>query len=112
MRYTGEPRDKGIACSDHDSYRRACVPAVASLGLIGGFAAPYAQARSAPAATTLGIWISAEDSGSYSTVPGQHPDVTNIYEYWGTGFPGTFAAAAEKAGATPFLEIEPGIRSS
>src|ERR1700733_10074838 len=80
---------------------------VASFGLVGGFAAPYAQAQSAPPATTLGIWISAEDSGSYSTVPGQHPDVANIYEYWGTGFPKSFAAAAQNAGATPFLEIEP-----
>jgi hypothetical protein len=80
---------------------------VAALGLAGGFAVPQAEARSAPPATTLGIWISAEDSGHYSTVAGQHPDVANIYEYWGTGFPTTFAKAAEKAGATPLLEIEP-----
>ena len=79
----------------------------ASLGLIAGFAAPPAQAQSAPPATTLGIWISAEDSGHYSTVPGQHPNVANIYEYWGTGFPTSFADEAESAGATPFLEIEP-----
>ena len=81
--------------------------AVATLGLIGGSAAPQAEAQSAPPATRLGIWITAEDSGTYSTVPGQHPNVANIYEYWGSGFPATFAGEAEKAGATPFLEIEP-----
>jgi hypothetical protein len=81
--------------------------AVAVLGLTGGFATPHAEAKSAPPATTLGIWISAEDSGNYSTVPGQHPNVANIYQYWGTGFPASFANKAEKAGATPFLEIEP-----
>jgi hypothetical protein len=81
--------------------------AVAALGLVGTFAAPHAEAQSAPPATTLGIWISAEDSGHYTTVPGQHPNVANIYEYWGNGFPSSFANEAEKAGATPFLEIEP-----
>jgi hypothetical protein len=80
---------------------------VVSLGLIGGFAVPHAEAQSAPPATTLGIWIHAEDSGRYTTVPGQHPNVANIYEYWGNGFPASFAHQAENAGATPFLEIEP-----
>jgi hypothetical protein len=80
---------------------------VATLGLIGGVAVPHAEAQSAPPATTLGIWISAENSGTYTTVPGQHPDVANIYEYWGNSFPSSFAGEAENAGATPFLEIEP-----
>jgi hypothetical protein len=81
--------------------------AVATLGLTGGFAVPHAEARATPPATTLGIWIHAEDSGRYSTVPGQHPNVANIYEYWRNNFPMTFMDEAEKAGATPYLEIEP-----
>jgi hypothetical protein len=66
-----------------------------------------AHAASSPPATTLGIFISAEDGGSYSTIQGQHPNVANTYEYWGSSFPTSFADAAESAGATPFVELEP-----
>ena len=66
-----------------------------------------AHAASSPPATTLGIWTSAEDGGSYSTISGQHPNVANVYEYWGNSFPTSFADAAESAGATPFMELEP-----
>jgi hypothetical protein len=102
----------------------ASAAVVAALGLVGGFAVSHAKAQSsfaisnaakaqsakaqsAPPATTLGIWISVEDGGSYSTIPGQHPNVANTYEYWGNSFPTSFADQAEAAGATPFIEIEP-----
>lgn len=65
------------------------------------------RTRSAPPATTLGIWTSAEDDGVYFTVAGQHPNVANTYLYWGRSFPTAFASKAQSAGATPFLEIEP-----
>jgi transcriptional regulator with XRE-family HTH domain len=68
--------------------------------------AGHAEARSAPPATTLGIWTSAGDNG-YSTVPGQSPNVANTYLYWGRTFPISFASQARSAGATPFVEIEP-----
>lgn len=64
-----------------------------------------ADTATAPAAT-LGTWTSAEDSGSYSTVAGQHPNIANYYLAWGQSWPTSFIAAAEAAGATPFIEIE------
>jgi tRNA A-37 threonylcarbamoyl transferase component Bud32/transcriptional regulator with XRE-family HTH domain len=72
-----------------------------------GSSAGHAQAHAAPPPTTLGIWTSAEDNGSFSTIPGQHPNVANTYLYWGDSFPSAFAGQAHSAGATPFLEIEP-----
>ena len=54
-----------------------------------------------PPATTLGIWTSAEDGGSYSTVAGQHPDIANYYLAWGQQWPSQFISQAEAAGATP-----------
>jgi hypothetical protein len=69
-----------------------------------------ALARPASAATppaTLGIYVSAENSGSYSTVAGQHPNVANDYLAWGNSYPSSFFATAISQGATPFLEIEP-----
>lgn len=67
----------------------------------------HATTRAAPPATTLGTWIGAEESGAYSTIPGQHPNVANIYLFWGRDFPTSFADKAQSAGATPFVEIEP-----
>ena len=73
--------------------------------------AGHAQAATAPKApppaTALGIWTSAEDSGSYSAVPEQHPDIANYYLAWGQQWPAQFVAQAEAAGATPYIEIEP-----
>ena len=80
---------------------------LATVGLVVGLSVSHAQAQSAPPATTLGIWTSAEDNGGYSTVAGQTPNVANTYLYWKTGFPTSFADAAESAGATPYFEIEP-----
>jgi hypothetical protein len=58
--------------------------------------------------TTLGIYTAEEDStGQYSTVSGQSPDVANYYLQWGQGWPSTFIAQAEAAGATPYIEFEP-----
>jgi hypothetical protein len=68
-----------------------------------------AHAASSPPATNLGIWTSAEDGGTYSTVPGQTPDVANFYLDWGSSYPQKFFSPAQKAGATAFLEIEPWI---
>lgn len=68
---------------------------------------PSTAVQSAPPAVTLGIWTSAEDNSGYSTVPGQHPNVANIYLYWGTDFPASFAGQAHSAGATLLVEIEP-----
>jgi glycosyl hydrolase family 26 len=82
--------------------------ALAALGLSLSPALPAAAAaaRTAPKAT-LGIWISAEDSGKYSTVPGQHPNIANYYLAWGQAFPRAFIKAAAAHGATPYIEIEP-----
>ena len=80
---------------------------LAAIGLVAVLPVSHAQAQSAPPATTLGIWTSAEDDGSYSTIAGQSPNVANEYLYWKTAFPTTFADQAESAGATPFFEIEP-----
>src|ERR1700691_3734185 len=86
----------------------ACVLAVLGLAV----AHPgVAHAASSPPATNLGIWTSAEDSGSYSTVSGQSPDVANYYLDWGTSYPQSFFSPAQSAGATAFLEIEPWISS-
>jgi mannan endo-1,4-beta-mannosidase len=68
---------------------------------------PAAAASNAAPRATLGIWIHAEDSGNYSTVPGQHPNIANYYLAWGQEYPTKFISTAEKAGATPFIEIEP-----
>jgi hypothetical protein len=81
--------------------------ALAALGLSSALALPAAAATGNAPAATLGIWISAEDSGTYSTVAGQHPNIANYYLAWGQAFPKAFIDAAEAAGATPFIEIEP-----
>ena len=78
-----------------------------AVGLVALLPSSHAQAQSAPPTTTLGIWTSAEDDGSYSGIAGQSPNVANTYLYWKTAFPTTFADSAESAGATPFFEIEP-----
>lgn len=70
-----------------------------------------AHAASSPPATNLGIWTSAEDGGSYSTVSGQSPDVANYYLDWGSSYPQSFFSPAQSAGATAFLEMEPWIGS-
>lgn len=77
--------------------------------VLAGLAASPAGAATAPGtpAATLGIWASAEDDGSYSTVPGQHPDIANYYLAWGQQWPAQFISQAEAAGATPYIEIEP-----
>jgi len=86
----------------------AAALALAALGLAAVTASPAGAATvpKAPAAT-LGIWTSAEDSGSYSTVAGQHPDIANYYLAWGQQWPAQFISQAEAAGATPYIEIEP-----
>jgi hypothetical protein len=79
---------------------------LAAFGLTAVSGTP-AHASTLPT-TTLGIYAAAEDStGQYSTVSGQSPDVANYYLHWGQGWPSTFIAQAEAAGATPFIEIEP-----
>jgi hypothetical protein len=85
----------------------AIAVAPAALGLVAGSSAGRALAQSAPPATTLGIYLTAENGGSYSTVAGQSPNVANTYQYWGQNFPTTFANQAHTAGATPFVELEP-----
>ena len=77
--------------------------------VLAGLAASPASAATAPKTpqTTLGIWTSAEDGGSYSTVAGQHPDIANYYLAWGQQWPAQFISQAEAAGATPYIEIEP-----
>ena len=80
------------------------------LGLAAGRTG-VAHAASSPPAANLGIWTSAEDSGSYSTVSGQRPDVANYYLDWGSPYPQSFFSPAQSAGATAFLELEPWIGS-
>jgi mannan endo-1,4-beta-mannosidase len=81
--------------------------AVAAVGLTLALGLPaLAAAASAPRAT-LGIWTSAESSGKYSTVAGQHPNIANYYLAWGQQFPTSFIKEAKQAGATPYIEIEP-----
>ena len=77
--------------------------------VLAGLAASSAGAATVPKTptTTLGTWTSAEDSGSYSAVAGQHPDVANYYLAWGQQWPAQFISQAEAAGATPYIEIEP-----
>lgn len=83
----------------------ACVLTVLGLAV----ADTGAHAASSPPATNLGIWTSAEDSGSYSAVSGQSPDVANYYLDWGNSYPQSFFSPAQSAGATAFLEVEPWI---
>ncbi|HZP53525.1 hypothetical protein [Actinocrinis sp.] len=84
---------------------------LSAVGMVAVLPQSQAQAQAAPPRTTLGIWTSAEDSGSYSTVYGQSPDVANYYLDWGSAYPQTFFSRAQSAGATAFLEIEPWIGS-
>src|ERR1700722_5192966 len=91
------------------SLRAVLTAALVALGLTAFAAAPAMAAtasKAAPPATTLGIWTGAEDSGTYSTVAGQHPDIANYYLAWGQQWPAQFIAQAEAAGATPYIEIE------
>jgi hypothetical protein len=81
--------------------------ALPALGLSISAAMPATAATGTAPKATLGIWISAEDSGHYSTVAGQHPNIANYYLAWGQAFPTSFIKAAEAAGATPFIELEP-----
>jgi hypothetical protein len=60
-----------------------------------------------PPATRLGIWLTAEDNGSFSTVAGQKPDVANEYLAWEQPWPSQFINSAAAAGATTFIELEP-----
>ena len=88
----------------------ALAAALAALGLAAFSAGPAGAAtaqKAPPPATALGIWTSAEDGGSYSAVPGQHPDIANYYLAWGQQWPAQFISQAEAAGATPYIEIEP-----
>lgn len=67
----------------------------------------HAPAQWTPPAVMLGTWIGAEGDGDYSTVAGQHPNVANLYLFWGDSFPTAFADQAHSAGATVLAEIEP-----
>jgi len=93
--------------------RAVIAAALAALTLaslvLAGLAASSAGAATVPKTppTTLGIWTSAENGGSYSAVPGQHPDIANYYLAWGQQWPAQFISQAEAAGATPYIEIEP-----
>jgi hypothetical protein len=93
--------------------RAVIAAALAATGLaalvLAGLAVSPAGAATVPGASaaTLGIWTSAEDDGSYSTVGGQHPDIANYYLAWGQQWPAQFISQAEAAGATPYIEIEP-----
>jgi len=77
------------------------------LGSAAGSSTGHAPARWVPPAVMLGTRISTENISKYSTVAGQHPNVANIYLFWGNGFPASFAGQAQSAGAIPFLEMEP-----
>jgi transcriptional regulator with XRE-family HTH domain/tRNA A-37 threonylcarbamoyl transferase component Bud32 len=85
----------------------ALVVATTATGSPAGSPTGHPPAPWTPPAVMLGTWISAEDVGAYSTIAGQHPNVANIYLFWGNGFPSSFAGQARSAGATPFVEIEP-----
>jgi hypothetical protein len=80
---------------------------LASAVLAGLTASPAGAATVPTPPTTLGIWTSTENSGSYSAVAGQHPDVANYYLAWGQQWPAQFISQAEAVGATPYIEIEP-----
>jgi len=98
------------AKDERRNLRAVFAAALTALGL-AVFTAGHAKAATAPKApppaTALGIWTSAEDSGSYSAVPGQHPDIANYYLAWGQQWPAQFISQAEAAGATPYTEIQP-----
>lgn len=81
--------------------------ALPALGLSLSAALPAGAATGTAPKATLGIWISAEDSGSYSTVAGQHPNIANYYLAWGQSFPTAFIDKAHADGATPYIELEP-----
>jgi Glycosyl hydrolase family 26 len=81
--------------------------ALPALGLTLSAALPAAAATGTAPKATLGIWISAEDSGNYSTVAGQHPNIANYYLAWGQSFPTAFIDKAHADGATPYIELEP-----
>ena len=85
--------------------------ALVAVALVAFLPPSHARAQAAPPTTALGIWTSAEDGGSYSTVSGQSPDVANYYLDWGSSYPQTFFSRAQTAGATAFLEIEPWINA-
>lgn len=66
--------------------------------------------KAAPPATTLGIYTTDEDNtGQYpsSWPDGQQPDVANDYLQWGQAWPSSFVSAAQSAGVTPYVELEP-----
>ena len=69
--------------------------------------AARAPAGSAHPPTLLGIWVGGEESGEYSTIAGQRPNIANYYLGWGASFPADFAGQAQSQGATLFVEIEP-----
>jgi hypothetical protein len=95
----------------HKSVYRAALLIACVLTVLGLAVAHtgVAHAASSPPATNLGIWTSAEDGGTYSTVSGQSPDVANYYLDWGSSYPQSFFSPAQSAGATAFLEVEPWI---
>ena len=77
---------------------RAALLAACALAVLGLAAAHIgvAHAASSPPATNLGIWNSAEDGGSYSTVSGQSPDVANYYLDWGDPYPPSLRIAGQE----------------
>lgn len=81
--------------------------ALPAIGLSLTAVLPAAAATGTAPKATLGIWISAENSGNYSTVAGQHPNIANYYLAWGQSFPTAFIDKAHAAGATPYIELEP-----
>ncbi|HEX6468294.1 MAG TPA: protein kinase [Streptosporangiaceae bacterium] len=72
-----------------------------------GSSAGQAPAPWSPPAVLLGTWTGAQGIGGYSAIAGQHPNVANIYLFWGNSFPTSFASQAYSAGAIPFVELEP-----
>jgi hypothetical protein len=93
----------GVLAGCTSSPSTPAAPAVAASHLATKAAG---KAQNTPA-TTLGIWLNAEDGGTYSTVSGQTPNVAPYYLAWGQPYPTAFIQAAEAQGATPYLEIEP-----
>jgi transcriptional regulator with XRE-family HTH domain len=82
-------------------------PPTRGQGRTAGSVATGAPARSPRPPTLLGIFVSGEDNGDYSTIAGQRPNIANYYLGWGDSFPVDFADQAQSAGATVFVEIEP-----
>lgn len=78
------------------------------LGVFSLLGLHSAHASTVPS-PTLGLYQSSENSGSYpvSWEGGQHPDLANTYLYWGNSVNAGFLTAADNAGSTPFIEIEP-----